>query len=137
MLTESQHTHIHPLSRRLDTTSSPHTHSQEHKASPPSVDEPCVLSRADIFQDESFLTGGHVNVGQVGFAHIQPVRSVLTGGQLKNIRHQCCHTQAEDVDACEKQAFASENTTAEEHLLTIQKIQDSKSFIVLFHVKHE
>lgn len=40
-------------------------------------------------------------MGQVGSAHIQPIWSVLTSGQLKNIRYQCCHTQAEDMDAYE------------------------------------
>lgn len=56
-----------------------------NRASPPSSDEPCVLSRADILQDKRLITGGQVYVRQVGFAHIQPVGGVLTSGQLKDV----------------------------------------------------
>lgn len=61
------------------------------------------MSRADILQNKSLITGGHVNVGQVGLTHIQPVGGVLTRGQLENVSYQRRHTQAKDMDSCEKQ----------------------------------
>lgn len=91
---DTLNTPTHILTRSL-------TLSPTQKALPPSVDEPIVLSRADILQNKSFVAAGHVNVGQVGFAHIQPVRCVLTSGKLENVRYQCCHTQAEDMDTFE------------------------------------
>ena len=47
-------------------------------ALPPSIDEPYVLSRADVLQNKSFITSGQINVGQIWFAHIQPVGGMLT-----------------------------------------------------------
>lgn len=41
-------------------------------------------------------------MGQIGFADIQPVGSMLTGGQLEDVSYESRHTQTKDVDACEK-----------------------------------
>lgn len=116
--------HPHTSSETL-TSSLPHWLVWWNKALPPSIDEPNVLSRADILQNKSFITSGQVNVGQVGFTHIQPVGGVLTSGQLKNVSYQCCHTQAKDMDTCEKQIhFTTAATGLVEHVTGIHKYSD-------------
>lgn len=46
-------------------------------------------------------------MSQIGFAHIQPVGCMLPSGQLKDVRYQCCHTHAEDMDACTTECIQS------------------------------
>lgn len=72
------------------------------RALPSSSDETAVLSRADVLQDKGLVAGGQVNVGQIGFADIQPVGGVLASGQLEDVGDESRHTQTKDVDACEK-----------------------------------
>lgn len=77
------------------------------RALPSSSDETAVLSRADVLQNEGLVAAGQVDVGQIGFANIQPVGGVLTSGQLEDVGDERRHTQTKDVDACEDTMVSS------------------------------
>lgn len=102
-------------------------------ALPARVDEPCVRPGADVLQDEGLIAGGHVDVCQVGLAHVQPVRCVLTSGQLENVSDKCSHTQAENMDPCTERACSQHNI--HEHMGTSTSFLShlpSNDFITLY-----